>query len=78
MSMHQLLELAGSNKGWVSERAQMALMLREQFNSECINASEYNELVMDLIRTDKLDAEADDLELKTALVTAIYAISQVA
>jgi hypothetical protein len=32
----------------------------------------------DLVRMDRLDAEADDLELKTALVTAVYAVAQIA
>jgi hypothetical protein len=32
----------------------------------------------DLVRMDKLDEEADDLETKTMLVTAIYAVAQLA
>jgi hypothetical protein len=30
----------------------------------------------DLVRMDRLDSEADDIELKTALVTAVYAVAQ--
>jgi hypothetical protein len=34
--------------------------------------------MLDLVRTDKLESEADDIHLKTMLVSAIYAVAQVA
>jgi len=33
--------------------------------------------MQDLVRMDALDAEAQDIELKTALVTAVYAVAKV-
>ncbi len=53
-------------------------MITEQYQAGGITQSEYHELLKDVLRTDRLDSEADDLELKTALVTAIYAVAQVA
>lgn len=76
--MTQDLEaLAQSDKPWVAQRAQMALMLIEQAQRGEISSSEYQELMLDLVRTDQLNAEADDLETKTMLVTAVYAVAQV-
>jgi hypothetical protein len=34
-------------------------------------------MMQDLVRMDQLDAEADDIELKTMLVSAVYAVAQV-
>lgn len=74
----QLRALAGCGRPWAAERAQYALMITEQYQGGGLDASEYRELMLDLVRMDKLDAEADDLETKTMLVTAVYAIAQVA
>jgi hypothetical protein len=52
-------------------------MITEQFQGGGLDAGEYQELMRDLVRMDRLDAEADDLELKTALVTAVYAVAQI-
>lgn len=72
-----LVEMAQDSRPWVAERAQMALMLAEQFAGGGLDESEYQELMMDLVRSDRLDAEADDLETKTMLVTAVYGVAQV-
>ena len=34
-------------------------------------------MLKDLVRMDQLDAEASDIELKTMLVTAVYAMAKV-
>ena len=71
-----LRAIAGCDREWAAQRAQMALMITEQFQGGGLDPSEYQELMADLVRTDRLDAEADDLELKTALVTAVYLVAQ--
>ena len=75
--MQELLHCANSGKGWAAERAQVAIQIAEALQQGQINPSEAKELLEDLVRTDKLDAEADDIALKTMLVTGIYAIIQV-
>jgi len=45
------------------------VMLRE---SGELSDSEAKELLLDLVRMDRLDAEASNLETKTMLVQAIY------
>jgi polyhydroxyalkanoate synthesis regulator phasin len=69
--MATLNELAGCGHGWAEERAQMAKDIVAQRNSGAISPSEAKELMEDLIATDKLDAVADDMAVKAALITAI-------
>jgi polyhydroxyalkanoate synthesis regulator phasin len=78
MSESTLRQLADSGPGWAAERAQTALLISQAFSKGQIEEDEYKELMLDLVRADKLDEEADDLETKTMLVTAIYAVAQVA
>ena len=74
----ELLEqMAQDDRGWVSERAKMAIILHDQFESGGLDDSEYQELMMDLVRSDRLDEEADDLDTKTMLVTAVYGVAQI-
>ena len=75
--MQELLHCANSGKGWAAERATIALQIGEALQNGQIGQAEARELLEDLVRADKLDAEADDLQLKTLLVTGIYAIIQV-
>lgn len=72
-----LQNLAVSNDQAVAARAQMALQIAEAYGRREISDSEYKELMLDLVRTDKLDEECSDLEAKTLLVTAVYAVAQV-
>jgi polyhydroxyalkanoate synthesis regulator phasin len=78
MSESTLRQLADSGPGWASERAQTALLIAQAFGKGQIEEDEFKELMLDLVRADKLDEEADDLETKTMLVTAVYAVAQVA
>jgi hypothetical protein len=55
----------------------MAIILHDQFESGGLDESEYQELMMDLVRSDRLDEEADDLDTKTMLVTAVYGVAQI-
>jgi hypothetical protein len=75
--MSDLYQLAQSDKPWVAQRAQMALALQDQLSKGEIDPSEYAELMEDLIRTDALDSEADDIHTKTMLVQAIWVASKV-
>lgn len=72
-----LQNLTGSNDQAVAARAQMALQIADAFSRKELSDSEYKELMLDLVRTDKLDEECSDLEAKTMLVTAVYAVAQV-
>ena len=72
-----LFALAGQ-QGPVAERAQFALQLTEQYNKGEIDVSEYQELMMDLTRLDEVSDQSASIEHKTMLVTAIYAVAQLA
>lgn len=71
--MQELKALIGCGHQWAEERAQMALQLSEVYSTGQISSDEYKELLQDLIRTDTLDREADDIVVKTALVSAVNA-----
>lgn len=73
MNIDGLKELVGCGKGWAEERAAMALEFAEQHARGELADDEYKELMQDLIRTDALDKEADDIAVKTALVSAVNA-----
>lgn len=74
--IQMLQQMCNDPRSWVSERANIALTMIQQFQNGEIAESEYQELMMDLVRADRLDEEADDLETKTMLVTAVYACAQ--
>ena len=74
----QLQQLAACGRPWAEQRAQMALQLAQSYASREISTSEYQELLADLVRADRLDSEADDLDVKSALVSAVMVISSVA
>jgi hypothetical protein len=56
----------------------MALAITEQYQGGGLDRSEYLELMEDLVRSDRLNAEADSIEIKTMLVSAVYAVAQLA
>ena len=74
----ELTQMAASSRGWLAERAQIALELQQQHAQGDISDSEYQELMEDLARSDTLNEEADDQELKNALVSAIMMASKLA
>lgn len=73
----ELNELLGCGKSWATERAEKALKFTKQFEAGELEKDEFEELMQDLVRTDKLDEVADDLAVKTALVGAILLASKV-
>jgi hypothetical protein len=68
--MEQLKELLTSSD-WAAKRAQLAIKLTEDYNSGQMSADEYAELLNDLKNTDKLNLQAEELEIKVKLETAI-------
>ena len=67
----QLRELALSGPPWAKQRAQQALQFMDAVARQDITESEYQELMRDLARSDALNAEADDAEVKNLLVSCI-------
>ena len=76
MSIDLLHSLAGNPDPAINARARYVLELTEAVNTQQITAGEYQELCRDVARMDTLDRECADLELKTALVMAVYAVAQ--
>lgn len=74
----QLQQLAACGRPWAEQRAQTALQIAEAFHAGEISESEYQELMIDLVRADRLDAEADDLDVKSALVSAVMIAAKLA
>ena len=73
----ELKALVGCGKSWAEERAQMALQFSDQYKAGELTQDEYQELMQDLIRTDKLDSEADDMAVKNALVAAVKGLMKI-
>jgi len=67
----QLRELAHSGPPWAKQRAQQALEFMDALARQDITESEYQELMQDLARSDTLNAEADDADIKNLLVSCI-------
>ena len=76
--MEQLYEMVHSGPPWAAQRADTALRIHQALVNREISSDEAKELLEDLVRTDRLEAEADDMALKAALVSSIYAIVQIA
>jgi len=69
--MLELEELARSGPPWARERAEMALAIMSQYEGGGLDLDEYQELMRDLVRSDALDAQADDQEVKNLLVSCV-------
>ena len=74
----QLQWLATCGRPWAEQRAQIVLDLQDQVARGDISQDEYQELLQDLVRSDQLDQEADDLELKNYLVSAVMIAAKLA
>lgn len=73
----ELKSLVGCGKSWAEERALMALEFADQHAKGELSVDEYKELLEDLVRSDKLDREADDMALKAALVAGVKGLLMV-
>lgn len=71
--MEQLKELLTSSD-WAAKRAQIAIKITEEYNSGQMSVDEYKELLNDLKNTDKLNLQAEELEIKIKLESAINTI----
>jgi hypothetical protein len=78
MSIDALYSLSGCNDQAIAKRAQFALQITESHNRGDISTDEYQELCRDMCRMDALDHECNSVEFKTALVTAVWAVAQLA
>ena len=67
----QLQFLSSCGRPWAEQRAQMALEITEALQRKEISQSEYQALMAELIQSDKLNAEADDMDVKNLLVSCI-------
>jgi hypothetical protein len=67
----QLQAIIASGKPWAVERATMALAMTEALERGDLGQAEYQELMQDLIRSDVLNAQADDQDLKNLLVSCV-------
>ena len=76
MSIEILRTLTEHQDPAINTRARYVLELTQAVNTNQITAEEYQELCRDVARMDALDRECADLELKTALVMAVYAVAQ--
>jgi polyhydroxyalkanoate synthesis regulator phasin len=68
--MDELKQLLTSSD-WAAKRAQIAIKLTEDLNSGELSADEYKELINDLKNTDQLNLQAEELEIKVKLESAI-------
>lgn len=75
-NQQQLQIIAEQGPAWAAERASIVLQMLADRDSGAISAEEFAELAQDIVRADRLDEEADDLEMKTMLVTAVYGVAQ--
>jgi hypothetical protein len=69
--LEQLQWLATCGRPWAEERAEIAIQMTLQMGAGNITESEYQELMQDLINSDKLNECADDQDVKNLLVSCI-------
>jgi hypothetical protein len=74
MSNRVIAYLASNQAGWVGHRAQLVASLERMYSENKITASEYKELLQDLLNTDVINKTADEIELKKKLIAAIQEI----
>ena len=67
----QLQQIIGSGRHWAAERAEMALAIMSQYEGGGLELEEYQELMRDLVRSDVLNSQADDQDLKNLLVSCV-------
>ncbi len=65
--LEQLQILSTCGRPWAEQRAQMALEITQAYQSGDILEDEYRALMADLIQSDRLNAEADDMDVEKSL-----------
>ena len=66
-----LHEVLNSGQSWATERATIALQVQEALAGGLMSQDEAREVLSDLVATEKLDAEATDVQLRATLVFGI-------
>lgn len=74
--MATLQEIA-SKGGWAAAIAEEALTIQSKVTSGEMSSDEAKELLEDLARLEGVVEAADDIETRTDVVTAIFAVAQV-
>lgn len=69
--IEQLQWLSTCGRPWAEQRAKFALEITEALQQGGISESEYQALMADLINSDRLNAEADDMDVKNMLVSCV-------
>ncbi len=69
--IEQLQFLSTCGRPWAEQRAQFALEITHALQRNEISESEYQALMQDLINSDKLNEEADDMDIKNLLVSCV-------
>jgi hypothetical protein len=62
---------------WAEERAKAALQHYADYEAGIIFEEEFQNFAHELVGTEDLDNEADDLNTKAMLITAVYGLAQV-
>lgn len=69
--IEQLQWLSTCGRPWAEQRAQFALEITGALAQGEISEDEYRALMADLINSDRLNAEADDMDIKNLLVSCV-------
>ena len=69
--IEQLQFLSSCGRPWAEQRAQFALEITAAHQRQEISESEYQALMADLINSDRLNLEADDMDIKNMLVSCV-------
>ena len=69
-----LNQVVGSGQQWAAARAQYAMQVRQALEQVQIQPGEAKEILLDLINTEKLNAESNDMQLRSALVFGVMEI----
>ena len=66
-----LVWLSTCGRPWAEQRAQQAIEITSLAHTGEISQEEFQALMQDLALSDQLNAEADDMDIKNALVSCI-------
>ena len=69
--MEDLSYIIGCGQAWAVSRAQVASDVSDALKAGTMSKDEAKEILQDLIDTDKLNADATDVQIKAALVFGI-------
>jgi len=75
--INELEILADSDHKWAAKRAEQALAFHEQFEGGGLEEFEFQDMMLKLIEDGPLDREADDLDTKALLITAIQQVANI-